>query len=91
MIVISSSLFRGQLGTVALLELLDRVLALLDHGGEDLQLFFFVEVGALVDALHLQRGFHHAQGGEAQLFLAAHGVNHVFLHTFGQAHKRIIG
>ncbi len=91
MMVISSAFFRGQLRAVAFLELLDRVFALLDHGAEHLQLFFFVEVGALVDALVLQRGFHHAQGREPQLFPLAHGIHHIFLHTFGQAHGVIIG
>ena len=91
MMVISCGFFRGQLGSVALLELLDGVFALLDHGAQHLQLFFFVEVGALLDSLVLQRRFHHAHGGQPQLFLLAHGINHVFLHTFGQAHGAIIG
>ena len=53
--------------------------------------FFFIQVGAFVDSLVLQRGLHHAQGRQSQFFLFAHGINHVFLHTFGQGHGAIIG
>ena len=84
--VISEASFAASSGRPPFVELFDGVLALLDHGGEDLQLFLLVQVGALVDAFHLQCCLHHSQGGEAQLFLATHGVNHLFLNTFGQAH-----
>jgi hypothetical protein len=80
----------GQFVTVALLELVNRVLALLDHGGEDLQLFFFVEIGAFLNPLVLQCRFHHTQGPETKLFFLSHGVDHVYLYLLGQAHAAII-
>ena len=89
MAISSASLF-GELGTIALLELLDRVFALLDHGAENLQLFFLVEQRAFVDFLVFQCGFHHAQRREAQLFFFAHGIDHVFLHLLSQTHAPII-
>src|SRR5208337_2773540 len=80
----------SQLGAVAFFELLDGVLALLDHGGKHLQLFFLLELVALFALFVLQRGFHHAQRGEPKLFPFAHGVNQVFLDSLGQTHGTII-
>ncbi len=56
----------GELRAVALLEGVDGILALLNQRAEDLQFFFFVEGGTLVDFLVLQSCLHHAKRGEAQ-------------------------
>ena len=76
----------GELGTVALGEALDRLVALLEERGEDLGLFGVGERLALVDLFGAQGGLDHAQGGEAMLLVGLHGGDDVGAEFLCDAH-----
>ncbi len=86
MSLISESLFGGELGAVALGELLHGVFALVDERAQHFLLFGLGQGLALVDLLAFQRGFDHAQGLQLLRFAGLHGGDDVCVEFLQDAH-----
>ena len=76
----------GELGTIALGEAVYRFSTLFQQRRKDCGLFGVGERLALVDLFGAQRGFDHAQGGEAMLFVCLHGGDDVGAEFLCDAH-----
>ena len=74
-----SSLFRDEIGAVALGELVDGVAALFDHGGEGLFAFCRCQCGALFNGFIFQRGLDEAQSTGTFGVMRFHGRDHVLI------------
>lgn len=78
---------RGQLGTIAFLELLDRIAALLDHGGENLLGLSIGKGGPFIDLAILEGGLDHAEGRGALGVAGFHGRDHIVVDLLHQVHR----
>jgi hypothetical protein len=79
--------FVGEVGAIALGELIDRLFALLDESLEELDRFIFVERANFFGLFVLDGRLDAAKDAEAEFVLGLHCVDEVFLDFFGESHR----